>query len=813
MGYWYAIVPRPDLYDRVNYIKNPSFEESVSDNWTASGTTPSQLTHDAVFGLAAGRLTTGSGDNYIKSNQVSVADDETVVATAYVRNNTSTTVDASIRIYDATNTAVRATTTQTAASDWIRLIATWKNTTGSAANVELRLGNFTSSTTSQIDVDAAQLVIYGSTVAAADVHELDYFDGDSDDAVWLGRAHNSTTRISRDTKEHGQILNLADDLGLLVETLHGAGLATVRNSSTELALGDGAVHQRTRTSTRTISLSAIVDGSSLANLLDQRRALVEALQPDRGRRGQAIRLFHLRPGQTYGDPTWREVRAIYDSGLEIQRLAGHVDKFNLRLLAPDPSLAEEKAESAALDPSDSPSATRFYTKEDGIWSAIANANANGAINFVYWSENLGLIVIGGTFTNWNNIGAADYIVGYDRGTGTFTALSSGLNGQPRAAQDAPDGVNLYVVGDFTANGGATVNMHRVGYFDGSAWNNADTSSDVASGTVYDLTFDEYGDLYLVGTFTDFDGVSTLDHSIKYDMSATSWSVMGASGTGAATYVMAADHKGGVYLAGIFTLSGSDGFCRYNIAGNSFEAICNSTGIYLVAPAKMLIAKTGDIYIAGDFSTADGVVCALKVTKWNGNAFSAMSGGLAGHVHDIALDPDTGELYAFDIEDTNYDETWAIWNGSSWRWGDAYLTSVATQAGAVQGGDLFLASEGTSPAVAGTVTVDNTGTERAWPIITIAIGTSGAGRLISIKNETTGAGLYFGSDIPAGDKVVIDTRPGRRGITAGTRINLVGLATLSEFFLAPGENLISCFVRGAASSGSAIEWHATYSSVD
>lgn len=837
MGHWFVVVPKHDhLVKPINYLRNPSFETSGTARWTASGTTPSRIEYYAVRGAAYLQISTGTGDNYIESETIPLGINATIYVSAYVKPYIAApAVDASVRIWDASNSQIRATTTKLAADaeegTWYRLSASWKNTTGAGVNVKFRIGNFTSSTETFIDIDACQAIAFDGNADADEMGLYSYFDGDSDGAYWVGAEHDSYSHLEPGTREHGAVLDLDDDLGLDISTVSGSGLPVYDNNLIGRAQGDGAYFSTAWARPRALVLRSSVTGSTLANLYTNRRLLVEALRPDRGRQNQSIRMFHRQPDQEPHDPNWRELRVRYDGGLELQKVRGFTDNFTLRLLAPDPNFYRERWDSNILDCADTDTYNQGAAKIDGVWSPIPNNYPAGVSSIwdIYPSKNLGKIIIAGDFDDWNSLTAGDNIIAYDPEDGTVSALGDGLNGQARMVRDGPDG-KLYVVGDFTASGATTLN--KVASWDGSSWTNL-VSTAPTSGNVYALCFDEYGDIIVVGNFIDLNGVTNADGIASYELDQSSWASLGNGWTTGVGRAVQSDLNGHIYVVGNLTSVG--GVTVYNIAkytygGDGWSMVGNTNatnpGLYNGQAEAMVRDNVGNFYIGGQFDKADDE-SVDGICRFDGTVFYPVGGGLgstSGIGKHLWYDEDADDLYVggaiYGAGGIEWLDWLAVWNGSGWRHVDMDAPgSPSYIVACTQHGNLYIAFDTNGSTTTSDVrTFDNIGTERAYPIIKISATGGTCRRLLSIINETTGAALYFDLEIGNGEQITIDFRPTHRGMVsnyAGRRLRIFPESCFSEFYLIPGDNLVSAYLyrEGSPTVTAHIRWRPTYGSAD
>ena len=119
---------KPETSKVRNQIKNPSGKASTN-NWTASGSTFTRSTEQSYEGAYSFKFVAGAGSENVKSNGVNVANGQSVAASVMTYRADSTP-QGTATIYDATNTAVRATSTITASGSWELHQLLWTNSTG-----------------------------------------------------------------------------------------------------------------------------------------------------------------------------------------------------------------------------------------------------------------------------------------------------------------------------------------------------------------------------------------------------------------------------------------------------------------------------------------------------------------------------------------------------------------------------------------------------------------------------------------------------------------------------------------------------------
>jgi len=298
------------------------------------------------------------------------------------------------------------------------------------------------------------------------------------------------------------------------------------------------------------------------------------------------------------------------------------------------------------------------------------------------------------------------------GTGTDASVSA------LVVYDDGTGPALYVGGDFTAAGGVLAN--GIAKWDGGAWSAlsgpAGTGVDGQVGAL--AVYDDGGGpaLYAGGGFLTAGGV-LVNHIASWD--GSTWSALsGPSGTGLNTPGVLAlavyDDGGGpaLYVGGhSFFLAG--GVFASSIAkwdGNAWSALSGPSGNGTGGAPVRTLAVYDDgggpaLYAGGAFTTAGGVTV-NRVAKWDGGAWSALSGphGIGANAQVFALavhdDGEGAALYAggeFTTAGGQVANEIAKWNGSVW----SELNEIS--GGGVDGGIALVAAlavydDGSGPAL-------------------------------------------------------------------------------------------------------------------
>lgn len=184
------------------------------------------------------------------------------------------------------------------------------------------------------------------------------------------------------------------------------------------------------------------------------------------------------------------------------------------------------------------------------WTAFNNTTGTFLSVQSIAIDSSGNIYIGGEFTNWDNIAAADYIAKYNGstwsalGTSPFTATVFPHNAQALAI----DANNNLWTGETQWAGPGTTSVRK---WNGSSWTTVVTTNSVLTGEgIKAILFSPNGNLYIAGFYSTIGGVSASNISVY---NGTSISPLG-SGLNAIAYSLLY-LNGIIYAGGEFTSAG------------------------------------------------------------------------------------------------------------------------------------------------------------------------------------------------------------------------------------------------------------------
>lgn len=650
-----------------------------------------------------------------------------------------------------------------------------------------------------------------------------YIDGTQEGSRWLGAPHASASMRSGQSRAGGVVRDFYRDYGFVVERIIGGGSVKEELSIDSYAMLPGGELNNDKTQIREFSLV----GYFLADSGESLHENIQRLELELGLNTYPSQQpFRLRFS---GARVLKEISARYAGGLEGDLPIYYDDCLSVedekwvqnrfwrtraavQMVAEDPFWYEVGESAALLDTNDTATfrmvAARLGTT--GQWSALGPPGAGGTYTEIWaFEEDETYIYIGGDFLNWDGIAAADYIVRYNKQTGVYSALGTGVNQEVRALALGPDG-RLYAGGSFTTAGGSAA--LRLAVWNGTSW------SQVGVGigqTVFTLAFGLDGILYIGGLFSTLGDASAANFIAYWD--GTTLAELGASGLNSWVLGLGVGIDGKLYIGGIFDDEGTGpGNTLNNVTywdGSSF----NPMGVGTSGDVRALaISSSGLVYVGGEFSTAGGVTVG-GIALWNGSAWTALGTGVSGgDVSSLSIGPD-GVLYAggdfSGAGGLTLNDKVSRWNGYSWAHLDIDLPGAASVLAILiskydidpvvpQNYTIYLGFNTTGTgAFSDDETASNEGSASAFPrLIFTRSGGTGA-TLQSIRNERTGLTLLCDYTLLDGETVIIDLYPKDRSETSsffGDVAIVLPNSNMSQWNLLPGSNQISAFVSESGS---------------
>lgn len=220
--------------------------------------------------------------------------------------------------------------------------------------------------------------------------------------------------------------------------------------------------------------------------------------------------------------------------------------------------------------------TKYFAKWNGsAWSAVLNYSSVGGGSTGVYAMHIGAdgwIYLGGNFTNWDGIAAADYIVRYSVVGAAYGAMGTGTNGLVLAL--AVDRTNTY--------------------------------------------------LYAGGQFTTAGGVASTAYIARWNLRTVAWESLGGTAVNLDVEKIVVDNSNYVYATGYFTTPAAF-IARYN--GRDWVAM--STGLSGLVAGQLsgntlaVDALDGSIIVGGQFTTAGGVNVTDSLARWTGSVWQPL----------------------------------------------------------------------------------------------------------------------------------------------------------------------------------------------
>jgi len=808
-GIWQILVPQKTEY--TNLITNPSFEK-VSTGWTAkeAGDTITLEDGAASHGFRLGYVA-GAANASGAYATVSLTTGITYTFSIDFRGTGAGAVGLTYEMYFATAAGVlegtKHTFTCASITEWQRESVTWA--CDSTASHRLYVAN-AAANSETFDIDAAMCV--------ASASDITYFDGDTANCRWTGQAHASTSVCEVWARNVGIFTDL-QDYNLRVLTVDGVGIASSTHQVGQYAMMPGAEYKGHKVQPRVIMLTNAIYGTSLENLHSKRKSIVDLFKHDLTAGDQPIILRYT--GAKSNRPV--EITCYLDSEVGVFDLP-KLQRQAIRLVCYDPYFHDIRDTAHDLDQNNSTTYRYFASKRSGEWAAItpsavtdpgtgvevmdiavlgeqiSKVGPAGTRGWRREAQTSERIYVAGYFLNWDGIAAADYIAYYDPVTAAWSAIEAGTNGRIYTLAIGPDGL-LYAGGSFTQIGATAA--ARIAYWDGAAWNAMGTGFPTGGAICMDIIVGNEGYVYACGSDGAIGGVADANYVGYWNGAA--WSAM-ATGVDSTAYALAKDTAGNIYLGGAHTGNVS----KWN--GTSWTSLAAPADCYGLA-----VAPNGYVYAAmnGD----------EYVKYWNGQSWVSMGGGFTTATICNNLDIDENGLVwvggDFSAVGGFTDlRGLACWNGYSWVRPDIQLpAATVVQAVKCVGSDIYLGFDtATASTHSSTTTVTNPGTARVYPVIKIQhSGVAAVNDFLAyIKNETTGATLWFDYNLQSDEVLYLDFRENQRSFTSAYYGNIwrgiLRGSQFSDFYLLPGANDISVFADTPVAD-LMISYAARYESID
>jgi hypothetical protein len=646
-----------------------------------------------------------------------------------------------------------------------------------------------------------------------------YIDGSQEGCGWLGAPHASASERSGDSRAGGEVKDFYEGYNFFSEKILGGGAAVEDLNIDSYAFLPGGELNSSKIKPREFSIIGFFLGNSEEELHEKVQALELELGLNTYPGQQPVRLRYS------GARVQKEISASYAGGLEGDLPIYHNDdwsvedekwvrnyKFKMRasiqFIAIDPFWYEIGESVTTLDTNDSATfrVVAARLRSTGQWSSLGPPGTGGSASYTDVQaivEDDTYIYVGGNFTNFDGIANADRIARYNKQTGAWSALGTGMDDQVFALALGPDGT-LYAGGAFTTAGGTAAS--KIASWNGSAWAALGSGLNNPCTTII---VGPDGLLYVGGTFTTAGG-GAANRVASWDGSA--WAALGTGMDGTVSkLVFGLD--GTLYAGGFF--DNADGSPAAHIAswnGSAWAALGSGMNNNFVT--ALAIGPDGVLYAGGDFTTAGGI-SARRVASWNGSAWFALGTGMNASVYTLRVGPDN-KLYAggnfTDAGGVTLSDRVASWNGYTWSHLDIDLpgTPIVYNIATSKNSDpvsknysLYLGFDTTGTGnFAGSATASNGGTTSAFPKIIFARSGGTTATIQTLKNERTGRELLFNYSLLDGETLTVDLNPKARSITSsffGPRMDAVlANSDFSVWQLLPGANQVTAFVSESGS---------------
>lgn len=616
------------------------------------------------------------------------------------------------------------------------------------------------------------------------------------DYYWTGAPHASTSVRVANSADGGRVINLSR-LGFRIISVLGLGLGGLNPVMTPLGNG-GEFYQGTSITGRDFTLVGEI-GNDQLSLDVARQALEDAFGPNRISPQQPIKLRY-EPLDECGNSLGRtlEIPCVFKSGMELQRDNLERERLALTFRLYLPFAANDANDQGTpLSYQEAVTANRFIWRDgDGNW--FGEDLSDSVLAMIVLPD--GTWALGGNFTNAGSIADADFLVRYDPSTRTFSAFNATpLGGNVTSMELLPDG-NLVIGGNFTNAGGdanadflCKLNL-STGVF--SSFNATPLNSSVSA-----IKLMNDGNLAIGGTFANAGGDANADFLAKVTVSTGAFSSFNATPLSAYVRSLAVDKSGNLVIGGGFANAGGDANADFicKMVGTVFTALTASNPLNGEV-TDIEIMDNGDYLITGQFTNAGGDANADYAARYSVSAFYALGTGLDAQGFSISriglAEYVFGGSFTTAGSITFADKN-AIWTGSSWVPVDidfalnpAVLFSIFSLSRIALG-----FNDAGTQIVGSSSLIVNSGSDIAYPRFTF----KGPSRIISLKNMSNGASVYFNLLLMQNEEVILTFSSSSISFTSNLRGNIASsiLPGSSIFKLEKGDNQVSVFMTYTA----------------
>lgn len=634
---------------------------------------------------------------------------------------------------------------------------------------------------------------------------------------WEGAPRESYSHRSGRTRAGGRLVDISQCAN--IAGVYGLGMGGVNHVMTELVSG-GAMYQSHTRKPRNFSMTLNFSGADMETLHSNRETIIDAIRPDAD--DQPLKIIYQGfddNGNEVTDPL--EIICVSQDSLPDTPILPTSQTDILHFTVPDGHLRGAFYESKTLDLYEQFDNADFimYRDRNGKWHEMPGLN-----EFVFTIAEApdGDIYVGGGFTNAGGVADADYIAKWDgtqwKPVGIPLTGGAVIANVQTIAFDAKG--HLYIGGDFTDFAGIA-NADYFAVWDGTAW--AAYGSGINE-RVMAIEISPAGIIYIGGFFTSASGNADNKFISMYDPTTDTWKPLatGLIGTNSYVYTLAMSPTGILYIGGYFqkiTGADFDRICKWD--GTAFSEL--SGGVIDSYVQDIAFNDRGEAIIVGNFTHAGGTVV-NRITRWM-LQYSALGLGLNAIAYHVSCIK--GEIYV----GGSFDEAGglplrdhvAVYRNGAWLPIDIDFPTAATIycVHGAQNGSIYFGGNFTGVAKTGKVAeniINSTGSAKTYPFVQI----HGPGQVQSIVNYSTGRSVYFnGLVLQSGEWININFDPTHLYAQSswagrGSVMRYISPGSdLGDFYLKPGENAISLFMPTGTTidTNAWIQWQPVYWSID